>query len=192
MPSAEAPALQVSTARSCWLRRSGTPTVRRHCHPVTNHAGKMISLRITETGRLLGTISYEDARVVRRSLESASTDSAYFIDSATVDLLKDHGLTDAGVTTLRTAVGTRDGLTVTLEGRDPDEPDEEDRERGEPAFVAEQQLTCVVCRHGLFRHRRAQLHSAAASFFNMEWLGPTADCYICAKCGYVHWFIPPR
>lgn len=150
----------------------------------------MMSLRVHETGRLLGTISYEVARVLRGSLESASTGSEYFIDSATLDLLRDHGLTDAAVMALRTAIGTRDGLTVTLEGRDSAAPVEGDRERGEPAFVAEQRLTCVVCRHGHFRHRRAQLHSAAASFFNMEWLGPTADCYICSKCGYVHWFVP--
>ena len=151
----------------------------------------MISLRVYETGRVLGTISYEDARVLRRNLELASTGSGYFIDFATLDLLKDHGLTDAAVTALRAAIGTGDGLTVTLEGRDPDEPDEDDRERGEAAFVAEQRLTCVVCRHGHFRHRQAQLHSAAASFFNLEWLGPTADCYICSRCGHVHWFIPP-
>ena len=152
----------------------------------------MISLRAYETGRILGTMSYDDARLLRRSLESASTDSGYFIDSATLDLLKDQGLTEATVALLRTAIGTRDGLTVTLEGIDPDDPEESGHGQGQVAFVAEQPLICVVCRHGYFRHRRAQLHSAAASFFNLEWLGPTADCYICSKCGYVHWFIPPR
>jgi hypothetical protein len=80
----------------------------------------MISLRVHETGRFLGTISYEDARVLRKILELASTGSEYVIDAATLDLLKNHGLTDGAVTTLRTAIGARDGLTVTLEGRDPD------------------------------------------------------------------------
>ena len=159
--------------------------------PRPHQAGKMISLRVRETEQFLSALSLEDARVLRRSLESTSTGSEYFIDSATLDLLKGHGLTDAVVTTLRTAIGTRDGLTVTLDDGDPDEPEERDRERGEAAFIAEQRLICVVCRHGLFRHRRAQLHSAAASFFNMEWLGPVADCYVCSKCGYVHWFISP-
>jgi hypothetical protein len=138
---------------------------------------------------MLGTTSSEDARLLRRSLESASIDSGYFIDSATLDLLRDQGLTEATVGLLRTAIGTCDGLTVRLEGMDPEESG---HEQGEVAFVAEQALTCVVCRHGYFRHQRAQLHSAAASFLNLEWLGPTADCYICSKCGYVHWFIPPE
>lgn len=151
----------------------------------------MITLRVHETGRILGTMSHQDARLLRHSLESASTDSGYFIDSATLDLLKDQGLTEATVALLRPVIGTRDGLTVTLEGMGPDDREESGHEQGQVAFVAEQPLTCVVCRHGHFRHRRAQLHSAAASFFNLEWLGPTADCYICSKCGYVHWFIPP-
>ena len=150
----------------------------------------MISLRVEKTGRILGTISYQDARILRASLESVA-DSGYFIDSATLDLLKAQGLTDAALAALHTAIGSRDGVTVTLEGTDPDEPEPTGGERGQVAFVADQPLKCVVCHHDRFRHRRAQLHSASASFFNLEWLGPTADCYICSNCGHVHWFIPP-
>ena len=150
----------------------------------------MVSLRIQATGRVLGTISDEDARILRRRLESASTDSGYFIDAATLDLLKAHGLSDPAIAMLSTAMA-RDGVTVLLEGTNPDELEEASYEQGQAALIADQPLMCVVCRHESFRHRRAQLHSAAASFFNLEWLGPTADCYICMKCGYVHWFIPP-
>ena len=34
--------------------------------------------------------------------------------------------------------------------------------------------------------RRAQ---EVASFFNLEWVQPSADCYVCAECGYIHWFL---
>jgi hypothetical protein len=34
------------------------------------------------------------------------------------------------------------------------------------------------------------LHGAIASFFDLEWTGPRADCYVCAQCGYIHWFLP--
>lgn len=52
------------------------------------------------------------------------------------------------------------------------------------------QLRCEICKHELFWHRRAQLHTALASFFDLEWAGPTAECYVCANCGYIHWFLP--
>lgn len=34
----------------------------------------------------------------------------------------------------------------------------------------------------------AQLNTAMASFFNLDWANPTAECRICGQCGYVHWF----
>ena len=60
----------------------------------------------------------------------------------------------------------------------------------ERATVKEHQLRCEICRHDLFWHRHAQLHTAVASFFNLEWAQPSADCYVCAECGYIHWFLP--
>jgi hypothetical protein len=38
--------------------------------------------------------------------------------------------------------------------------------------------------------REAQLNTAAASFFNFDWTNPSGNCYVCAKCGYIHWFLP--
>lgn len=64
--------------------------------------------------------------------------------------------------------------------------------RGEPerALVAGVELHCEICKHDHFHHRRAQLHSAVASFFDVEWTGANADCFVCARCGYIHWFLP--
>jgi hypothetical protein len=36
------------------------------------------------------------------------------------------------------------------------------------------------------------LNTAVASFFNFDWVDPTARCLICANCGYIHWFLPEK
>lgn len=64
------------------------------------------------------------------------------------------------------------------------------KKEAERAEVVGVPLRCEICKHEYFFHRRAQLHGGVASFFDLEWLGPTADCYVCARCGYVHWFLP--
>lgn len=60
----------------------------------------------------------------------------------------------------------------------------------EQIFVREQQLQCAVCRYDRFWTREAQLHTAVATFFDMEWAGESAACFVCDNCGYIHWFIP--
>ena len=60
----------------------------------------------------------------------------------------------------------------------------------QPATVAGFVLRCEICKHDRFWHRSTQLHTAVASFFNLEWTQPSADCYVCAQCGYIHWFLP--
>ena len=60
----------------------------------------------------------------------------------------------------------------------------------EPAIVAGVTLRCEICKFDRFHYRNAQLHGAVASFFDLEWTGPRADCYVCAQCGYIHWFLP--
>jgi len=56
--------------------------------------------------------------------------------------------------------------------------------------VQGRELKCVVCGHDAFWKREAQLNTATASFFNLDWTNPTGICYVCAKCGYIHWFLP--
>ena len=52
------------------------------------------------------------------------------------------------------------------------------------------ELKCLVCGHDAFWKREAQLNTAGASFFNLDWANPSGVCYICAQCGYIHWFLP--
>lgn len=51
-------------------------------------------------------------------------------------------------------------------------------------------LRCEICHHDKFWQRQAQLHTAVASFFDLEWIQPSANCMVCAQCGYIHWFLP--
>jgi hypothetical protein len=60
----------------------------------------------------------------------------------------------------------------------------------EQCKVAGIDLHCEICKHDLFWYRRAQLHTAVASFFDLEWVQPSADCFVCAHCGYIHRFLP--
>ena len=53
-------------------------------------------------------------------------------------------------------------------------------------------LHCEICKHDRFWHREAQLNTAVATFFNFDWANPTADCYVCDGCGYIHWFLQKR
>jgi hypothetical protein len=56
--------------------------------------------------------------------------------------------------------------------------------------VQDKSLVCQICGYGGFWKRDAQLNTAGMSFMNLDWLNRTARCYVCARCGYVHWFLP--
>ncbi|HXF96675.1 MAG TPA: hypothetical protein VNI61_11310 [Gemmatimonadales bacterium] len=59
----------------------------------------------------------------------------------------------------------------------------------EPAEVGGRPLTCQVCGHTRFRRRRAKLNTTWMTFFELDWLNRSADCYVCDRCGFVHWFL---
>lgn len=64
------------------------------------------------------------------------------------------------------------------------------RDTEQPVTVAGRQLRCLVCGHATFRERRGQMSGRFMSFVDLEWLQPSATCYVCAGCGHVHWFMP--
>ncbi|HET6631157.1 MAG TPA: hypothetical protein VFG73_00425 [Rhodanobacteraceae bacterium] len=51
-------------------------------------------------------------------------------------------------------------------------------------------LACTVCGGMAFHSRRAQLNTAAATFFDFDWANKSADCHVCDRCGHIHWFLP--
>ena len=62
----------------------------------------------------------------------------------------------------------------------------------ETVEIAGRPLHCEICSHGLFWRREAQMNTAIASFFNLDWANTNATCFVCDGCGYVHWFLPKR
>ena len=48
-------------------------------------------------------------------------------------------------------------------------------------------FACTVCGSEHFRKRRLELKEPGTAFLKPK---NYATCLICAKCGYVHWFIP--
>lgn len=59
-----------------------------------------------------------------------------------------------------------------------------------PVTVHGHQLRCQVCRHSEFWEHHVQLHTPAATFFNVEFMNRIANCAVCASCGYVHFLLP--
>ena len=63
-----------------------------------------------------------------------------------------------------------------------DEPDQID--------IGTLRLKCHVCGNDTFWTRTAKLNTTVAEFLDLGWANQSADCYVCSKCGYVHWFLP--
>jgi hypothetical protein len=64
------------------------------------------------------------------------------------------------------------------------------RKEAETVRVVGVDLHCEICKHTRFYSRSAQLNTAVLSFFDMDWANTSATCYVCERCGYVHWFLP--
>jgi hypothetical protein len=62
-------------------------------------------------------------------------------------------------------------------------------ETPETVTVRGNPFRCLACQHDTFFQRRAQLHGAVATFFNVEWASQSCVCIICSECGHVHWFV---
>jgi hypothetical protein len=73
----------------------------------------MITLHDKETGSLLGQISEEDLQLLMDTMEEESTtDTDYYISSATIDMLADDGASPTLLTMLRSALGERTGMDI--------------------------------------------------------------------------------
>jgi hypothetical protein len=62
----------------------------------------------------------------------------------------------------------------------------------EQVQIANLTLHCEICKHNRFWQKEAQLNTAVATFFSFDWVDPTAKCYVCENCGYIHWFLPKK
>lgn len=56
--------------------------------------------------------------------------------------------------------------------------------------IAGKVLHCQHCGNDAFHRREAQLNTAVASLFNLDWANASAACFVCDRCGHIHWFLP--
>ena len=54
--------------------------------------------------------------------------------------------------------------------------------------IAGRPLTCPICSGQQFWKKQAQLNTAMATFFNLDWANHTATCLICEGCSHILWF----
>ncbi len=59
----------------------------------------------------------------------------------------------------------------------------------ETATVNGKPFICPVCGNNMFTSRRAQLNTAVASFFDVDWANKSATCFICTECTHISWFL---
>ncbi len=52
-------------------------------------------------------------------------------------------------------------------------------------------LTCKHCGNTRFVYRDALLNTKGLTFFDLDWLNKSADVFVCARCGFLHWVLPP-
>jgi hypothetical protein len=69
-----------------------------------------------DSGALLGEVAREDLQLMMDQFEEeSSTDQDYFIDAATIELLKHNGASDRLLTLLGEVVGTSEGVDIRWE-----------------------------------------------------------------------------
>lgn len=49
---------------------------------------------------------------------------------------------------------------------------------------------CQVCDHTEFFQREGKIQTTGMTFLDLDWLNKSANCVVCERCGYVHWFLP--
>lgn len=55
--------------------------------------------------------------------------------------------------------------------------------------VKGRELRCPVCNNPNFWTRQAQLNTAVATFFSLDWANRSATCFVCAECTHISWFL---
>jgi hypothetical protein len=73
----------------------------------------VITLSLKDSGAALGTIDEADLRLLMDQLEEESeTDTDYYINAATIDILEESGASAQLIALLKEAVGDTDGVDV--------------------------------------------------------------------------------
>ena len=51
------------------------------------------------------------------------------------------------------------------------------------------ELICPICSNNYFFSSRAQLNTAVATFFNLDWANRSATYFVCTECTHISWFL---
>jgi len=55
--------------------------------------------------------------------------------------------------------------------------------------INDKPVICHNCQNDTFWIRTAQLNTAMATLFNVDWANKSATCLVCSECSYIHWFL---
>jgi transcriptional regulator of nitric oxide reductase len=64
-------------------------------------------------------------------------------------------------------------------------------EKESEILLAGVKLVCKHCSHDRFNIRNALLNTKVLTFFEADWLANTAEVFVCTRCGFLHWVLPP-
>ncbi len=62
------------------------------------------------------------------------------------------------------------------------------KRKPDTVIVKDRKLVCPVCENDLFIETRAQLNTAVASLFDVDFANKEARCFVCSECTYIYWF----
>jgi len=62
------------------------------------------------------------------------------------------------------------------------------KRKPDTVMVKDRKLICPVCDNDQFIETRAQMNTAVASFFDLDFANKSARCFVCSECTYVFWF----
>jgi hypothetical protein len=83
---------------------------------ITGKEDKMVKLYDKKTRQYLGRISEEELQFLIDNLEEENlTDQDYYINQATLDLLKEKGMSEALAKLIESALGENDDVEITYE-----------------------------------------------------------------------------
>lgn len=55
-------------------------------------------------------------------------------------------------------------------------------------LLLDKPLRCLLCGHDEFYLKKLRLTEGLTTILPFRWM--VANCFICDRCGYVHWFVP--
>lgn len=50
------------------------------------------------------------------------------------------------------------------------------------------EIICPHCSNNTFKEGKAQLNTAVATLFELDWLNKSAHILVCDNCSYIQWF----